>query len=382
MITRYNDNKMGMIWSDGAKYDRWMLIEYEHLNTVLHANNIPMVINMHRLNRKDINEIHDIEKDTKHDIGAFVRWLSKGVFKEYSQYVHWGLTSSDVVDMGISLAMKRSNEHIDNIMSDLIIKIESIKPKGFIIGKTHGQPVEPILIKTKLDRWGSELFSRKNSLNNTYVPIKMGGVLGSRWESVDEVFRHTLGRFGNIGVKIDFATQIIPRQLYTDILYELVAISGVINKVAMGLRMLHRDGNLVKDEGVEYMGSSSIPSKSNPTDLEKINGIHNIMKGLFISHLSIDLLDERDISNSSIERVVFPDMYGYLSHMITTLTNAFGKYKFVPEDIKDFGFDPAKLNILTKRMSRDKAYKIVKNGMNTGISQSEFRKYYGADNEM
>jgi adenylosuccinate lyase len=417
MIERYTNKIMNEIWSENSKYEIWFEIEKIHLKNVINKFGIEgggQLINIlpTSLSHYHIEDIKRIENEIGHDLASFVDWMASVLEKhekshgnkypKISHLVHYGLTSSDVVDTTNTIMLKKSIE----IIMESISNSSNNYPKGlnkvsfdnmlnYMMAKTHGQPVEPTSIGVKLESFGNLISRRVDRLEDLMFPFKVSGSTGHEWKAMSVLYRKTQVEVAN-KFKIKYilsSTQALPRQYYTDILYEVFMLASEINNVALQYRLMHRDGVIFKENTISsHKGSSSIPLKSNPIEFEKINGLFSVVKGLFNTYLDNNaLFDERDISNSSIERVVFPDIFGYVLHMIATFNHAIEKYEFKvcldPMMLTIYGDkSTALINIIIpnlkddSELSRDDVYKIVKKNARKNLNSSEWKELTGVDN--
>lgn len=316
MIKRYEIKEISDIWSDEQKFNNWLEIEKlncEALNKlkIISNNELDEIKNEISFNLKDI---YEIEKETKHDLIAFTRAISKKMNSQSKKWIHYGLTSTDVVDTGNAISFKHSNKIIMNEMLSLkktLIKISKKHKYSYEIGRTHGMHAEITTFGIKIIGWIDELnrqIKRFKIAANDVEVGKISGAVGTFTNTPPFVQKYICKK-----LKINestFSTQIISRDIHSYYLDTLNNIGLSINKFATELRHLHRTEVAEVSEyfSINQKGSSAMPHKKNPISLENICGLTRLLSGYALTgNENVNLWHERDISHSSNERIIFQD---------------------------------------------------------------------------
>ncbi|MFA5928255.1 MAG: adenylosuccinate lyase [Candidatus Margulisiibacteriota bacterium] len=324
MISRYTNPEMGQIWSDQNKFQKWLDVEIAACEAnaklgLIPADSVPVIKQKAKF---DIARISEIEKTTNHDIIAFTNNLAENIGPE-SRFVHFGLTSSDVVDTALCLLLKDS---ATLLLKDLDQVIESVRKRAIehkdtaMIGRTHGIHAEPMTFGAKLLLWYLELLHDKERLEKAKRIISVGKVSGA------------VGVFANIDPQIEalvcaslglepapISTQILQRDRHAEFMTTLAIIAASLEKFSTEIRNLQRtDLNEVEEFfGKGQKGSSAMPHKKNPITCERITGLARVMRGYALTALeNVALWHERDISHSGAERIIFSDACILLDYML------------------------------------------------------------------
>lgn len=323
MIDRYKDAGASAIWSELEKYRTWAKIETTYINSLLGSDY--EVLDIYE---EDIKDILEIEKIRKHDVAAFVEWYEskfRHVAGDLSRYVHFGLTSSDIVDTGLSMTIKRSNDRILMLTNNLIEVLSSVADDRVMPGRTHGKYAESVKIREKFNSYGSVLSNLTSEIKVCEYPGRLRGPVGDM-KHIHEFFpsfneHKVLFRLGCVDSKW-INGQIISRAYHAGIMSKWAVMSSYIEKIATDMRILAMDGIGEITEGFNkgQIGSSSMPHKKNPIGFENICGISRIVRSYVQSaNESIALWNERDISHSSVERIIFPDAVNLLCYQLVKL---------------------------------------------------------------
>jgi adenylosuccinate lyase len=315
---------MGQIWSDQNKFQKWLDVEIAACEAnaklgLIPADSVPVIKQKAKF---DIARISEIEKTTNHDIIAFTNNLAENIGPE-SRFVHFGLTSSDVVDTALCLLLKDS---ATLLLKDLDQVIESVRKRAIehkdtaMIGRTHGIHAEPMTFGAKLLLWYLELLHDKERLEKAKRIISVGKVSGA------------VGVFANIDPQIEalvcaslglepapISTQILQRDRHAEFMTTLAIIAASLEKFSTEIRNLQRtDLNEVEEFfGKGQKGSSAMPHKKNPITCERITGLARVMRGYALTALeNVALWHERDISHSGAERIIFSDACILLDYML------------------------------------------------------------------
>lgn len=316
MIERYTRVEMARIWDEQNRFSVMKKVEVAVAVVQARMKIIPRSasISISKRAKFDIKRINELEQMTKHDTMAFVQSLMEAVGPEHGKYVHFGLTSSDVVDTSLSLQIQQAGELI---LEDLRALQKSVKrmiktyATTLCLGRTHGMAAEPTTFGFKLAGFYSELIRSEErllqALENNRI-CKLSGAVGTFSSLPEELEK-------KVAVELDlkpeaFATQVIPRDRHAQVISSLSFIMSGLERWAVELRHLQRTEVNEVQEGFTkgQKGSSAMPHKKNPISSENITGLARLLRGYMISSFeNIALWHERDISHSSVERVIFPD---------------------------------------------------------------------------
>lgn len=331
MIQRYKIDEIDYIFSDENKFNTWLLIEKEVINFLYSSKKIDEHTKNQLLSKMkfNINDIYDLEKDTKHDVIAFLRAISLNIKDDnLKKWIHYGLTSTDVVDTANAYMLKQANEIILNDLKKLFstLKKKAIKYKKTIqIGRTHGVHAEPVSFGLKFAIWCDELNRNLERFNLARKNIETGKIGGAT------------GTYANTGLKLQnyvckklkinsakTTTQVLQRDNHIFYFSVIATIASTIEKISFQLRHLSRtEINEVSEAfSDKQKGSSAMPHKKNPIGLENICGLTRMIKAYCIVPFeNNNLWDERDISHSSNERIIFLDALSLLVYVIRRLTS-------------------------------------------------------------
>jgi adenylosuccinate lyase len=328
MIPRYQDKNIEQIWSIENTTKKWLLIEMLVLEGWVKSGKISqkefdyIKENIHI----NIDRWQEIEKETKHEFASFVKMLEETVNHKSSKWIHFGLTSSDVLDSVLMMHINETIRYISNILSDLFKTIdekERLYGETEYCGRTHGKVAEKQSISDLLNRWRCELKRCLNRLNITEENlkiIKISGPVGNYSTITREIEFFVANK---IGFKPALgSSQIISRDFIADYFYSLAMIASFLEKCATTIRILSMDGinEMYENFSKKQIGSSSMPHKRNPILSENISGLSRLIKSYLIT--AIDNNNswlERDISHSSVERVIIQDVAHLTGHSIKNL---------------------------------------------------------------
>ncbi|HEU0164899.1 MAG TPA: adenylosuccinate lyase, partial [Thermomicrobiales bacterium] len=323
MIERYTRPEMGAIWSDKAKVEHWLAVELAVCEAWGRRGEIPVDdLTAIRGASIDLERMREIEKETDHDVIAFLRAVGETVGPA-SRFIHLGLTSSDVVDTGLGIQAKQAGELLLRELKRLtgIVGERAIEHKRTItIGRSHGMHAEPTTFGLKLAVWYDELRRHQKRLEHAIDDIAVGKISGAvgthahvPWGLEDEVC-------AELGLGIEFAsTQIVQRDRHAFFLSVLAGIGATLEKFGVEIRHLQRSevGEAEEFFGEGNQGSSAMPHKRNPHESERVSGLARLLRGYATPGLeNVALWHERDISHSSVERVIFPDACIVLDYML------------------------------------------------------------------
>jgi adenylosuccinate lyase len=348
MIERYTRPEMGRIWEPSRRYETWLAIEIAVCEAWASLGEISpteleviKILENYKFKDSDIKKIAKIEKITKHDVISFVTFMQKGVPSYSSRFIHMGLTSSDILDSSLALLLV---EAADLIIADIerllgVLKRRAGEFKGTImVGRTHGIHAEPITFGHKLAVWYEETKRNRERMMEARKVIAVGKISGAvgtfanlRTE-VEEIVMKKLGLLPEPA-----ATQIVQRDRHAQFFTTLAVIASSIEKFALEIRHLQRTE---VGEAQEYFspgqkGSSAMPHKRNPILSENIDGLARLVRSNAIASLeNVALWHERDISHSSVERVIAPDSTILLDFMLVRFTNLLDRLIVHPERMK------------------------------------------------
>jgi len=399
MIARYSRPKLEKIWSIENKYKIWTEIECLIAEQLSNLGEIPKsaAIDIRKNARFDVEEINEIEKKTKHDVVAYINNVSKYI-GENSKYFHHGVTSSDIIDTSFSVQLKQSSQILINQLNQLIsaLKQKSEEHKNTImIGRSHGIHAEPISFGLKIRSFYFEFKRNLKRLKLAKEEISVCAISGpvGTYNSINPSVEKYVAKNLNLKAE-DISTQIIPRDRHAFFFATLGIIASSIERLAVEIRHLQRTEVLEVEEffDQDQKGSSAMPHKRNPVLSENLTGLARyIRSGVIPSMENIVLWHERDISHSSVERIMSPDIIIATDFSLMRLTNIINNLVIYPENMKKNinllgGLHKSQnilLHLTQKGMSRQKAYSIVqKAAMRSWQSEEHFEDILKADNEI
>ncbi len=330
MIERYTRPEMGVLWDLEHRFSKMLNVEVAVALTQAQAGLIPRAAakSIQTKGRFSLRRIHEIEKQTKHDVIAFVSSVAENV-GAHGKYVHYGLTSSDVLDTAFSLqvveagaVLTKSIERLEKSMRHLV----RTEAETLCAGRTHGMFAEPTTFGLKMAGFYEELKRNKSRVLSAIEQMKickLSGAVGT-YSSQDPAIEAKVAQ--RLGLKIEpVATQVIPRDRHAEMMTSLAFMGAGLERLSIELRHLQRSEVAEVTEGFSkgQKGSSAMPHKKNPISAENITGAARLLRGYaFASFENIALWHERDISHSSVERVVFPDAFilcDYAVHRMSLL---------------------------------------------------------------
>ena len=380
MIPRYSRKQMTDIWEEKNRFEIWVKIEISALEAMEELGTVPKgtAEKVDKNAKFDVDRINEIEKEIKHDVLAFLTNLAENVGPE-ARFIHQGMTSSDVIDTCLNIQLKQSGEillsGLDNLLKSL--KIRAIEHKNTIcMGRSHGIHAEPTTFGLKMLQAYEEFNRNRNRLLSAINEISTCSISGSvgTFANVDPYVEDYVAKKLDLNVE-PISTQIIPRDRHATFFSVLGIIASSIERLATEIRHLQRSEVMEVAEyfSKEQKGSSSMPHKRNPILTENLSGLARIVRSSVIPALeNISLWHERDISHSSVERMIAPDATVTLDFAINRLISVIDELVVYPDqmlkNLNQFGglvFSQRLLLILTQKdISREKSYKVVqKNAM-------------------
>ena len=392
MIERYTLPEMGEIWEENAKFQSWLDVEIAACKANYELGNLPKEYLDHIISNAKFSpeRIKDIEKEVKHDVIAFLTNLNEYV-GDAGRYIHLGMTSSDVLDTGLSIQLRDSCnlliKEIENL-EDQVRKLAGIHKYTIMVGRSHAIHGEPISFGFKLAGWLAEIIRNKKRLISLKEEISTGqisGAMGTYANTNPEVESITCSL---LGLNPDTAsTQIISRDRHAEYVQTLALVGSSLDRFATEIRNLQRTDVLEVEEGFSkgQKGSSAMPHKRNPIRSERVSGLSRVLKSYVNAALdNISLWHERDISHSSNERIMLPDVSICLHFMLREMTEIMSNLQVYPENMLDnmniYGgviFSQKVLLILVEKgMSREDAYKLVQKNAHQAwnTKNGDFRK--------
>ena len=374
MIKRYLINEIEDIWNQNNKISTWKKVESSVTKQLEDAGIVPKGLSAEILKVNiSSEELEEREKITNHDVASFVDILQKKIQKN-SEWVHYGLTSSDIVDTSNSLLIIESLDFLLIQIDELIetLKNLAIKEKDTkIIGRTHGVFAEITFLGNIFSNWLLEINRNKQRIVKAKENISVGkfsGAVGNYSILNQEIEERALSSL-NLRPEL-FASQIVSRDRYAEVIIAIGMLGSCFDRISQNLRGYQRSevGEIFESFSKEQKGSSAMPHKKNPITSERVSGISRILRGYVITSLeNISLWHERDISNSSVERIIFPDGFNLITFATIEMEKLFSNIQINHEKINS-NIDLAKVSILTqaclshlitKGVDRDEAYRFI-----------------------
>ena len=395
MIPRYSTAIMETIWETETKYKIWLEIEILACEAMEKIGKIPKGTsqNIRKKANFDLNKVLEIEKETKHDVIAFLTNVAEYVGKE-SKFIHQGMTSSDVLDTCLSVQLRSSSKILIQSLKSLLItlKKKALDYKSLItIGRSHGIHAEPTTLGLKFAYAYAEFNRNLKRLENAQKEIsicKISGPVGT-YSSISPSVEAYVAKKLSLKTE-DVSTQIIPRDRHAAFFSALSILAGSIDRLATEIRHLQRTEVLEAEEsfGKGQKGSSAMPHKRNPVLSENLSGLSRYIRNLCQTSLeNIVLWHERDISHSSAERIMCPDITIAMDFSLKRLNNVISNLIIYPKNIQ-YNLDKLKglhfsqnvmLKLISKGLLREEAYELVqRNAMKTwkNINSKNSRSFY------
>ena len=405
MIARYTRPEMGRIWSEENGFQKWLDVEILAAEALSKLGKVPIaaVARIQKRARFDVKRIREIEAEVKHEIIAFLSAVAESIGDD-ARYLHVGMTSSDVMDTALAIQFKEASAILDQDLKDLmqVLRRQAHKYKRTVmIGRTHGVHAEPITFGLKLALWYQEMARHRERFKKAVEDICVGQISGA------------VGTFAQISPKVEayvcrksglkpalISNQIIQRDRHAFYFATLAIIASSLEKFAVEIRHLQRTEVQEAEEPFTQgqKGSSAMPHKRNPILSENVSGMARLMRSYSIAAMeNVPLWHERDISHSSVERVIAPDATIALDFMLWRMTYVIGNICVYPENMKRnleksggaVYSEKILLALVDKGVARDTAYRMVqKHALKIGrdggdlkrelVSDPEIRRYLSA----
>ncbi|MGP4060608.1 adenylosuccinate lyase [Halobacillus litoralis] len=375
MIERYTRPEMGAIWTEENRYQAWLEVELLACEAWSELGVIPRedVTKLREKASFDVERIHEIEAETRHDVVAFTRAVSETVGEE-RKWVHYGLTSTDVVDTALSYQLKQANEII---RKDLVNFIEILGRKAqehkhtVMMGRTHGVHAEPTTFGLKLALYYEEMKRNLERLDLALKHIEVGKLSGAvgTYANIDPyVEEYVCEKLGLDAATV--STQTLQRDRHAHYVSTLALIATSIEKIAVEIRGLQKTETREVEEyfAKGQKGSSAMPHKRNPIGSENMTGMARVLRGEMVTAFeNVPLWHERDISHSSAERIILPDATIALNYMLNRFGNLVKNLTVFPERMqenmeKTYGLifsQRVLLTLIDEGMVREEAYDLV-----------------------
>ncbi len=400
MIDRYTPECMKELWSDSARYERWLKVELAVMESYETIGLIPKTYSERARKNAivDAEKISAVESQVGHDVISFIKVATSNMGDE-ARYFHYGLTSSDVVDTAFSMAIVESSNliisKIDELMNSTFALAMRYKNTP-IIGRTHGVHAEPTTFGLKVLNWHDGISRSKERLTTETKRIgvgKISGAVGNYANVPPEVEKLACEKLGLVPAKI--STQILPRDLHANYIATLAIIASEFERIATEIRNLQRTEirELQEPFSKTQRGSSAMPHKKNPVNCERISGLSRVIRGYALSAMEdVALWHERDISHSSVERVIFPDATSLVYFMADELNKIINGLVVDEERMRSNIYmtgglvfsERVLLKLIENGMSREEAYLTVQKASmkvwnNESPSLKEALKLYVGD---
>ncbi|WP_317301268.1 adenylosuccinate lyase [Ligilactobacillus animalis] len=375
MISRYTRPEMAAIWTDEKKFECWLSVELAADEAWAKLGHIPAedVEKLKQNAKFDVDRIQEIEAVTHHDVIAFTRNVSESLGEE-KKWVHYGLTSTDVVDTAYGYQLKQANDIIRKDLEDFtqIVADKAREHKNTVMmGRTHGVHAEPTTFGVKLARWYSEMKRNIERFDRAAKGVEAGKISGAvgTYANIDPFVEEYVCE--KLGIRAqEVSSQVLPRDLHADYMASLALIATSLEEFATEIRGLQKSETREVEEyfAKGQKGSSAMPHKRNPIGSENICGLARVCRGHMVTaYENVALWHERDISHSSAERIILPDTTILIDYMLNRFGRIVKNLTVFPENMKrnmdkTFGLiysGRVLLKLIDTGMSREEAYDLV-----------------------
>lgn len=394
MIPRYSTPEMDAVWSDTARFARWLEVEllategHAAIGVVPHDEAVRCREAAPVVDAAFVQAVLDREAVTDHDVAAFVDVVQGAVGQPAGSWIHYGLTSSDVVDTALCWAMTDAADLMVGAASELIrslVDLARTHRDTVMIGRTHGIHAEPTTFGAKVALWAAQVDrdrARLRSARQAVAVMKLSGAVGT-YSNISPDVEQFVG--DALGLRPVAATQVIARDRHAEFLYACASAAATCELIAVELRHLQRTEVREVQEGFKpgQKGSSAMPHKRNPISAETISGLARVVRSNLLAGLQdVALWHERDISHSSVERIILPDSAQLTLYVLRRLRRLLDGLVVMPDRMlanleSSHGLvfsQPVLLALVQSGMSRDEAYRIVQsNAMTAWDEGRDFR---------
>ncbi len=399
MIDRYTTNEMGRIWSDQNKYATWQKVEITVTEVLSDFGVVPKKA-VRVINQKaafSVDRINEIEATTHHDVIAFLTNLAENIGPE-SRFIHMGMTSSDLLDTSLALLCKEAGDIILEKLNKFhkVLCKKAVEYKDtFQIGRSHGVHAEPITFGLKLAMWSEEIGRNiirwERALENIATG-KISGAVGTYQHLDPEVEKEACKRLGISAATV--SNQVVQRDHHAEFLTSLAIIGASMEKIAIEIRHLQRTEVLEVEEYFSkgQKGSSAMPHKRNPIITERMTGFARLLRSnAHVALENVALWHERDISHSSVERIIIPDSTNIMDYMLNKMIVLIENLLVYPDNMlknlnKTGGLifsQEVLLALIKKGITREESYALVqRNAMQVWEYEKDFKTLLKADSEI
>ena len=399
MIERYTLPEMKEIWSEENKFRKWLDVEIYACEALCKKGVIPesALKNIKEKANFLVKRILEIEEKVHHDVIAFLTCVAEYVGED-SKYIHLGLTSSDVVDTAQSVRMKEAADQILKRLAQLynVLIEKAIKYRNTVmIGRTHGIHAEPMTFGLKMLLWAAETKRNIERMKKAKEVVSVGKISGAvgTYANIDPYVEEFVCRC--LGLKpAPISTQVLQRDRHAEYMNTIAVIGCTLEKIATEIRALQRTDIREAEEffAKGQKGSSAMPHKRNPIISERISGMARILRGNALAAMeNVALWHERDISHSSVERVIIPDSTTLLDYMLYKITDVIQNLIVYPENMKKnmertnglIFSQRVLLALVNKRLTRERAYELVqRNAMECWQTGRDFKELLKSDKDV
>lgn len=399
MIERYTTKEMGRIWSDENRFATWLKVELA-VTEVLCEDKIVPKEDLKVIKQKakfSVKRILEIEEETHHDVIAFLTNLSENIGPE-ARFIHLGMTSSDLLDTSLALQCKESGLIILSKLQIFhkTLRNLAIKHKNtFQIGRSHGVHAEPITFGLKLALWSEEIKRHIDRFSSALEDIQYGKISGAvgTYQHLDPSVEERA--CFNLGLKpASVSNQVVQRDHHANFLSSIALIGCTIEKIAIEIRHLQRTEVLEAEEffAKGQKGSSAMPHKRNPIITERLTGFARLLRSNAMAAMeNVALWHERDISHSSVERIIIPDSTNLMDYMLIKVNKLFEHLIIYPDNmLKNLNLtnglifsQEVLLSLVQKGITREDAYQLVqKNAMQVWEQNKDFKTLLKSDKDI
>tara|TARA_Y100000590_G_C15720265_1_gene1013299 strand:+ start:128 stop:1426 length:1299 start_codon:yes stop_codon:yes gene_type:complete len=399
MIDRYITPDMAKIWSEENKYETWKNVEIAVTEVLSDRGEVPKE-SLDIIKQKaafSVDRILEIEKTTRHDVIAFLTNMAENIGPD-SRFIHMGMTSSDLLDTSLALLCKEAGELIynkANIFQRILREKALVHKESFQIGRSHGVHAEPITFGLKLALWSEEIGRHIQRWERAVESIstgKISGAVGTYQHLDPEVEEEVCKRLGLEAATV--SSQVVQRDHHAEYLTALANMAASLEKIAIEIRHLQRTEVLEAEEYFQkgQKGSSAMPHKRNPIVTERITGMARLLRGnAMVAMENVALWHERDISHSSVERVIIPDSTTVMDYMLNKMIYLIENLVVYPEKMREnlnltgglIFSQEVLLALIKKGATREDAYAMVqRNAMQVWEKKKDFNVLLKSDKEI